>query len=241
MRGFASGISSSRMARAVLRWLVFVVAALLAAGVWGLESQAGERAAASVLDRTFVCSTVLVGGVHQATASAHAGTGRHGKSWDRPAFASVSTSAAGSAELAIYDQIAWVTTGRPSSTAKVVDTVAPGFDFPVTRWGTVAVNRKQCQASKASVPVSTRGLVARDVGVFVSPYDCPSARILVRVRATFSAGASLTGYQGFLRTTAPASEASLMVRSTAGKPLAHMRVLASGKATLHTAPTCVED
>ena len=108
-------------------------------------------------------------------------------------------------------------------------------------WGTIGVNAAQCRPSSARVAFDRRSLEARDVGPFDDAYDCASPRVLVRVRAELGSSSSLTGFRGFLRTTAPVKRASLVVRTPAGKGLAYSELAESGKTRLFVAPNCFPD
>ena len=221
------------------RSVVVLGLALLASSAGQLQSAASaDNVETAVLDRTFTCSTALIGGVRQAKVRAHRGSGANSGAWGRPALASLSTSNAGSAERAIYDQIAWVSAGRPAKGSTVVDVIAPGYEFPMQSWGTVGVNAAQCRPASARVALARKDLAARDVGPFDDAYDCASARVLVRVRAELASPSSLTSFRGFLRTTTPVSHASLVARTAAGKGLAYSEVSDSGKTRLFVAPDC---
>lgn len=216
--------------------------ALLASSAGQLQSaSSADNVETAILDRTFTCSTALIGGIRQAKVRARRGSGAKAGAWSRPALAGLSTSIAGSAERAIYDQIAWVTAGLPAKTSTVVDVFAPGYEFPMQNWGTVGVNAAQCRPSSARVALDHRGLETRDVGPFDDAYDCASPRVLVRVRAELGSPSSLTSFRGFLRTTTPVRRASLVVRTSTGKALAYSEVADSGKTRLFIAPNCYPD
>jgi hypothetical protein len=58
--------------------------------------------------------------------------------------------------------------------------------------GSLSLNHKRCQAAKASVPLTARGLTGGPISPFGDDYDCtPTSRVLVRLQATFRARASL--------------------------------------------------
>jgi hypothetical protein len=198
------------------------------------------RGQLETLDRTFACSPALIGGVRQIDTRAYRRSGKRGSGWDRPAFADVSTTVSGAAATAIEDELAWVTAGAPSPEATVVSTLV-GYTFPMRAWGTVAVNRKLCRPT-AAIPLGRTGLRGGAVGPFDDRWDCTTGRsVLVRVRASLAGPAKLSKYRGFLRTTVPVESASLAVQTTSGKPLVHAQLLESGKALLHTSPTCFPD
>lgn len=199
------------------------------------------RAPLQTLDRTFVCSPALIGGIRQIDTRAYRGSGKHGSGWDRPAFADVSTSVSGAAATAIEDELAWITAGPPSPEATVVSTRV-GFTFPMRAWGTVAVNRRLCRPAPVRVALQPDGLQGGAVGTLDERWDCASgSRVLVRIRASLAGVARLSTYRGFLRTTAPVESAALAVSTSSGKPLLTARVLRSGKALLHTSPSCAPD
>jgi hypothetical protein len=198
-------------------------------------------AAPSVLDRTYACAPALIGGVRQIDTRAYRRSGRRGASWDRPAFADVSTTVSGAAATAVDDELAWVTSGRPSADATVITTL-PGFAFPMQSWGTLAFNARRCGPSSAKVALGRRGLRGGPVGALDDRWDCAAGRsILVRIRAVTAAPARLTTYRGFHRTTVPVQEASLAVQAATGRRLVFSQVLESGKALLFTSPTCFPD
>lgn len=215
---------------------------LLASATWHLRAAPAARTAESaVLDRTFTCSTALIGGLHQAKIHAFRGSGRKAGAWHRPAFAALSTTVAGSWERAVYDQVAWVSAGRPAKSAVVVDSYSPDYEFPMQTWGTTGVNAAQCRPASGRAGLDRRGLVARDVGPLDYPYDCASAKVLVRIRVELVSPSSLTSYRGFLRTTTPVKRATLVVRASSGKALAYSEVADSGKTRLFVASNCYPD
>jgi hypothetical protein len=206
-----------------------------------LQPAANAQSGARVIDRTFACNPALIGGIRQIDTRAYRRSGKRGASWDRPAFADVSTSVSGAAATAIEDELAWVTSGRPSAEATVVSTLV-GFTFPMRSWGTLAFNPRLCRPTTAKVALGRTGLRGGPVGATDDRWDCASGRrVLVRIRATLTAPAQLTGYRGFLRTTVPVESASLAVQADSGKRLVFSQVLPSGKALLYTSPTCFPD
>lgn len=222
--------------------VTLVTAVVLAAvAVVLLQPAASAQSTARVIDRTFACSPALIGGIRQIDTRAYRRSGKHGAAWDRPAFSDLSTTVSGAAATAIEDELAWVTSGRPSAEATVVSTLV-GFTFPMRSWGTLAFNARLCRPSSAKVALGRSGLRGGEVGVTDDRWDCASGRrVLVRIRAVLTAPARLTGYRGFLRTTVPVESASLAVQATAGKRLVFSQVLPSGKTLLYTSPTCFPD
>lgn len=194
-----------------------------------------------VLDRTFVCTPSLIGGIRQIDTRAHGGSGRRGPSWDQPAFAGVETTVSGAAATAIEDELVWVSAGRPSPSATVVTTLV-GFTFPFRSWGTIGVNRARCRASTARVALGRPGLHGGAAGTIDDRWDCASGRrVYVRVRAILGSTTRLSTFRSVLRTTVPVREAVIAARAQSGRPLVYAQVLQSGKALLYTSPTCFPD
>ena len=223
--------------RAVLLAAILMV---VATGLLGTQASARPDAAV-VLDRTFVCTPSLIGGIRQIDTRAHRGSGRRGSNWDQPAFAGVETTVSGAAATAIEDELVWVSAGRPSASATVVTTLV-GYTFPFRSWGTIGVNRHRCHVSTARVPLGRRELQGGAAGPIDDRWDCESGRrVFVRVRAVLGSRATLGTFRSVLRTTVPVREAQLAARTQSGKPLVFAEVLQSGKSVLYTSPTCFPD
>nr|MBA2641684.1 hypothetical protein [Actinomycetota bacterium] len=207
----------------------------------GQPSRTARPSAPGLIDRTFVCAPALIGGVRQIDTRAHRGSGRRGSGWERPAFASVSTTVSGAAATAIEDELVWIAAGPPSGSATIVSTLV-GFTFPFRNWGTLAFNGKLCRGSTSRVPLARTRLQGGAVGPIDDRWDCVTGRrVVVRVRAILESKASLKSYRDFLRTTVPVKTATLAVRTETGKPLVYAQALESGKTFLYTAPTCLPD
>jgi len=209
------------------------------------QSGVGERAlplrvsasAPRVLDRTLVCTTVPLGGIRQIQLRGHDGVrSGGGASWRHLAFAVVATGGATVSE-SLDNSLAWVTAGVPSGTT-TMDSLSRWPHYPHNE-GTVAFNRRQCTPSAARVPLSPARLNGGRAGALGEEIDCfPPRRVLVRVRAVVQSPLRLFGNEMFLKTTIPAREGYLAVRTLSGKPLVFASVLASGKSSLYTAPSC---
>ncbi|HJR95722.1 MAG TPA: hypothetical protein VJ807_09820 [Gaiellaceae bacterium] len=213
-----------------------VVFTMAATATTGAHSQASR-----IIDRTFVCTPAFVGGVYKADTRAYRRAGRSGSSWAQPAFADISTGISGAAYTAIKDELAWVTAGKPTPDASVVDTRA-GYTFPMRTWGTIGVNREQCRRSTKPVAFGRSGLRGSRVGMSEEAWDCFAARrVLVRVRAVMTKPAGLTRYIDFLRTTVPVTAASLAMQTSSGKRLVFAQLLESGDSLLYTSPDCFPD
>jgi hypothetical protein len=203
------------------------------------KAESRTEPAASVIDRTYTCRTVILGGLYQLTSRAHAGI-RSGSTWSKLAYA-VAASGGYGGPLGLPNapstSLAWITAGAPSRETTV------GIEaevFPVLGGGTIGVNKSLCRPSKDNVELSSKSLRGGRVTRVPIGYDCAAPRnVLVRFRASV-AGSSVLRQRArlFLATNAPAREAKLAVRTPAGKLLAYADVAASGKARLFTAKAC---
>lgn len=210
--------------------LILGVAALAAVMTLSPPSAGAEPGAARVIDRTYSCSVEARAGVREVQVQANAGVRwiEDRSQWKRLASAGVSSSVAG---------LGSVSAGNP---------LAPenGFRFPPQRLG-IPVGSK-CRTAPR-IPLSKAGLSGGAASQLGDTYDCVAgSRVLVRVRGVFRAPTSLKlkRYSGGVTQLAAAgtvTQGYLAVRSAEGKPLAYAEVLASGKASLFTARSCVED
>ena len=212
--------------------------ALLAIAAFQASADA-QPEASRVLDRTVLCSTSTSGGLYEVEARAHAGIHETPSRWKQLPFAVASTGSIGSRLLALSDSLAWITAGSPSA-ATTID-----VEFRMTEArtaGTLALNATACKSSSKTIPLSAQGLRGSAASPFEDEFDCAvPRRVLVRVRATLEAPAELRLSRGFLRTSVPAKEAALAVRTQSGKPLMYATVSQSGMSRLFTGPTCVPD
>ena len=224
-----------------MRWVPIALAGSLvaAAGVAALANGSRAATVARVIDRTLVCTTSYIGGSQSVTATAHRGTGRQGSQWLRPAFARLTSGQIGSAFTLLDNSLVWVTAGRPSRDATVVQAPVAGVSYPLRAWGTLAWNTRLCRETSKRIPLTSAGLSGGEVGPFDDAFDCNTpARVRVRIRGTLAAPGAVRSYRQFARITAPLAKAELAVRTESGKPLSYAAVLASGKARLVTAKSC---
>ena len=197
----------------------------------------------SVIDRTFSCDTVLLGGLYQIEVRTHAGDRLAGQ-WSRLPYAGISTGGnAGRIDTNIppVSALAWITAGTPSRYSTVDD----AYDsFTVSAGGTLGRNAELCRPTAARVPLSQTGLRGGAVRLETRTVECDTPRrVLVRIRATVRGSASLHERgRIFAATGAPIARAELAVRTRGGRLLAHASVDESGRSRQYTAPRgCVRE
>ena len=219
--------------------LVFVV---LAAAFGAARGAVAPVAGRAVLDRTLLCSFDTSGGVREFKIMASAGY-RDGRTWGRLPFAVVSTGGTRSRATFLDDSLAWVTAAKPSETTNLVDPARGwGIQRPAREYGTLALNTRACTPSKATVPLTAKGLRDAAPGPLGAEYDCPAPRrILVRVRTVAASKPPLYRDRYFTKSKAPFRESYVVVRTQAGKQLALAAAFDNGKARLLTAAGCEED
>jgi hypothetical protein len=216
--------------------LVACAVSLVAVTALGIGSAraAPDSEAAFVLDRTYSCAIALHGGIYQLENRAHPGARASG-SWTKLAYAGLR---AGVFSGGTGNLLAWISAGKPTKTTTVDQEF---WTFDVKTFGTIGVNGRNCNPTKASVPFSAAGLRGGGAAALGSELKCDvPRRVLVRIRAVLSSRASLRGRE-FESVHVPVTEAKLAARTLAGKPLTHASVSQTGKATLFTAKGCVAE
>jgi hypothetical protein len=207
------------------------IALVLAVCVLAAGSAQARSEAPFVLDRTYVCSLSLRGGLYQLESRAHPGA-RSGVTWTKLAYAGLRTGG-GTTNL-----LAWISGGKPTKTTTVDQEF---WSFDVATFGTVGIRGDLCNPTKASVPLTSSGLRGGPAAPLGDEITCDAPRrVLVRVRAVLASKASLHGDE-FESVHVPAREAQLAARTPAGKPLSYATVSESGKARLFTAKGCVRE
>jgi len=189
-----------------------------------------------LLDRTFSCGTVPLGGLYQVEARGHAGDRTAGL-WSRLAYAGVSTGGNGGrpdTSIPPVSSLAWISAGVPSPGTTIDET----YDaFSAQTGGTLGRNTELCRPATERVALSRAGLRGGDVGRQARTVDCDAPRrVLVRLRAT-AAGSAALRERGriFVATSTPIVRAELAVRSPAGKLLVYATVDQSGRARQYVA------
>ena len=204
------------------------------------RARAAETASLAVIDRTYTCSTSILGGIYELKSRAHSGI-RSGSGWSKLPYAVVGSGGWAGPVFGLHNaagnSLAWISAGTPN-TATTID--LDSQSFRVVEGGTLGVNHEQCTPSQTAVPLTSVGLrggALQREGVFI---DCPvPRRLLVRFRATVQGSTALRDRARiFLATNAPAREAKLAVRSLAGKPVAYAEVAQSGQTKLFTGKGC---
>jgi hypothetical protein len=197
----------------------------------------------AVIDRTFECSTVLLGGLYQVEVRAHAGDRLSGQ-WARLPYAGVSTGGnAGRPDASVppVSTLAWISAGSPAPQTTVDD----AYDaFVVQTGGTLGRSTDLCRPSSARVELSRAGLRGGGVRSEVSSFDCSTQkRVLIRIRATALGSAALRERgRIFVATGTTLSRAELAVRTPNGKLLAYASVDQSGRSRQFTASRgCVRE
>lgn len=222
-----------------MRRLAPIALVALAAAAVG-AARTGAEPSVKVVDRTMVCAAALSGGIHEVEIRVQSGSVRKGSRWDSPPFAIVTTGSTGAAAEALDNALGWVVAGTPTARANLVQTL-PGFTYPVTAWGTVAMSNR-CKVSRVRPALSSKGLNAAFVGPFGEVFDCTTPRsFLVRTRAVLRKPADLNTRRGYFGTTTPVTEGEITIATPTGTRLAYAEVLASGKARLFTARGCIPD
>ena len=189
-----------------------------------------------LLDRTFSCGTVPLGGLYQIEARAHAGDRTAGL-WSRLAYAGVSTGGNGGrpdTSIPPVSSLAWISAGVPSPGTTIDET----YDaFSAQTGGTLGRNTELCRPATERVGLSRAGLRGGDVGRQARTVDCDAPRrVIVRLRATAAGNAALRERgRIFVATSTPIVRAELAVRTPAGKLLVYATVDQSGRARQYVA------
>jgi hypothetical protein len=100
-----------------------------------------------------------------------------------------------------------------------------------------------CKTTSRPVPLTQSGLdVAALVGFGEEAFECNvGKRVLLHVRAVFRSPATLRRRSSVLTTSVAVEEASLLVRTLRGKPIAFASASESGRVRLGTAASCFPD
>lgn len=207
-------------------------------------SLAAPAGPVAVIDRTFECNTVLLGGLYEVELRAHAGDRLNGQ-WARLPYAAVSTGAPGRpfADVSVppVSMLAWISAGSPAGHTTIDDAYNA---FVVHTGGTLGRNTELCRPTTARVELSRTGLRGGGVQSQVSSFECSvRKRVLVRLRATAIGSAALRERgRIFVATGSTLARAELAVRTPSGKPLAYAVVDQSGRSRQFTAPReCVRE
>jgi hypothetical protein len=110
----------------------------------------------------------------------------------------------------------------------------------------LSLNPTRCMQTTARVPLVMEKLQGGSASSSGREFECETpSRVLVRVRGVFRSSAALETARPFgypvLSASGEMKEASLAVRTQAGKLLAFASIHESGRARLFAAPSCMED
>ena len=212
-----------------------IVAMLAVGALAGGSTARAELEATRVLDRTFTCAISPRGGLYLVDTRAHSGTRLQGK-WAKLAYAGLRSGNFGGVS---GNMLAWVTSGKPTSTT----TVDQDYDsFDVKTFGTAGVRRDGCRVVADPIPLTRAGLQGGTAGALGAAYDCAAPRrVIVRFRAVLAATGRLKQGDHYFAVHVPILEAKLIVRTVVGKPIAYAEVDASGKAKLFVGRGCAAD
>jgi hypothetical protein len=216
-----------------MKRLVACAVSLVAATALAIGSARAtpDSEAAFVLDRTYSCAIALHGGIYQLENRAHPGARASG-SWTKLAYAGLR---AGVFSGGTGNLLAWISAGKPTKTTTVDQEF---WTFDVRTFGTIGISGRACNPSRASIPLSAKGLRGGAAAGLGSELKCAvPRRVLVRVRAVLPSRASLHGRE-FETIHIPVREAKLAGRTLSGRPLVYATVSQSGKAALFTAKGC---
>ena len=196
----------------------------------------------AVIDRTYACGTVMLGGLRQIELRAHAGARVDGE-WIRLPYVGASTGGnAGRIDASIPapNVLAWITAGPPGARA-TVDDEYDAFSVPAT--GTLGRNTERCRPSTERVRLTRAGLRGGSVSEQTRTVECDvPTRVLVRVRATALGSAALRARGGvFAAAASTLRHAELVVRTPNGKRLAYAVVDESGRTRLFTSTGCARE
>jgi hypothetical protein len=232
----------SRSGRAVVVPIVAVLCAVLGPGDHSSASAASGQVPVSVIDRTYACDTVFVGGIRLVEARAHAGS-RMRSEWARlpyAVFASGGVARTPFVDAPPQNSLAWITAGRPSPATTIDD---DWLSFTARAGGTVGISKDLCLPASRRIPLTKRGLRGGAVGARVVDFDCEvPRRVLIRLRALVAGPTALRERARLFRVTnAPARRGELVMATPGGRVLAYADVSETGRAALFTARTCTPD
>lgn len=213
-----------------------------------VSSTGAEQVSTRVVDRTSLCSVAVSNGVRRIRVEAQRGFRDGGR---RHWFARIGVDNEPGGPPAKLPptpsgQIPISYENRGFGASAGLDLAYPDPSPPLQpyRAAVFVTPRRACTASRASVPLSPRGLEGFPADYFGDEVVCAApAKVLVRIRAVFAQPAALRldRARGELRTQKASGairEAAVAVRTTSGRPLAYASASAAGTARLFTAPRC---
>jgi hypothetical protein len=195
-----------------------------------LGSQFAVRADAAttsrIVDRTLACTVAFSNGARTIDANVRSAY-RSGSTMEWLAQATVTTAGNPLPKKNYEPTLAGLTAGWPPPPPLE----SGGLGFASTR----------CSTTRSRVPVSSAGLTGGSASVFGDEVRCRTPKtILVRVRATFSAPATLEPSKDgtFVGASGRIVRGQVVVRTLAGAQLAFADVTDAGKAHLFASKVC---
>jgi len=206
-----------------MRSRTYLLLVLASAALAGMVVRSGASAPSRIVDRTFVCTPMLFGGVRDLDV--WAGPPRTDP-WTIPAYLVARTGT-----TLVTGDLVYV---RARTQGKI------GWTLPPPGPGGVYAHSRRCSPSRTAVALSAKGLAGPPVGWYSEVTCALSGRVLIRARALLSAPAAWrrtrTPFEGAQRNVL---EASLAIRSErTGEPLAFMQLDRDGGISLWSAPRC---
>lgn len=202
----------------------------------GISAAAGSTSpvAATVVDRTYLCTNTELAGVRKLEGTGRRGF-REGRTWKWLGSATVLNRGAAFVQVPGNEGV------RGISDASWSVDVSAG-----SREAGVEIVTRGCTPSSKRPALTPRSLSGGEADFFGDYFECRGAppRVLVRLRGEF---ATAVGFrrdprQGALRAwvaKGPVRAASFVVATPAGRRIAFGRVVASGRATFFAAAPCV--
>lgn len=206
--------------------LIGLAAAVLALVGAQFSVRADAASPSRVVDRTLACTVAFSNGARTIDANVRSAY-RSGSTMEWLAQASVTTAGNPLPKKNYEPTLAGLTAGWPPPPPLE----SGGLGFASTR----------CAVTRARVPVSSMGLTGGAASVFGDEVRCRTPkRILVRVRATFSAPATLERSKDgtFVTASGRIVRGQVVVRTLAGAQIVYADVTDAGKARLFLSKVC---
>ena len=135
--------------------------------------------------------------------------------------------------------------GRRIPSGTVSTNLTDGFLGGISP-NSMSVNREHCTPTRATLPLTTKGMRGGPFSPLSMEYDCYTPRrVLLRIRGDFVKPPTLRTASPFgypqLQAQGPATQTALAVGTLAGKLIAYTSIAGAKKARLFTSTNCQED